>query len=403
MYNMMYLIAFLLLVYLFFEYIWYTKYLKIKQLANLPISERIPISPKLEQWLINEFDSKYVYKILSNIFFKQINPKDISKNNLHSVLYLIYKINSEKSRDIIIKNMEKNIGTKFKDNNKNQKFASIQEMEIKPSHKPLLYYFFLKGIKLIFDYKMINLGYKINIVDGLTYYEIVNKSKKNGKTCLYFHGLGFGLMTSFNLLKVLTRKYDNIFCPVMPNISNMVFSDFQKYNQKDFVKIILSRLTKNGYSNLTFIGHSFGTINGTTLINNNNNLFQKFLLIDPICFFPKHIHAFKKAFMKKEDFFNKYENHKYINKIKMSHYIIYKDIYVQQLLFRKTSIEDMFIYNLDLDERFTIVLGTNDHLISSHKVSEYIKEKYPKAKVIYLKNFGHGEFIDRAINFFNYI
>ena len=149
MYNMMYLIAFLLLVYLFFEYIWYTKYLKIKQLANLPISERIPISPKLEQWLINEFDSKYVYKILSNIFFKQINPKDISKNNLHSVLYLIYKINSEKSRDIIIKNMEKNIGTKFKDNNKNQKFASIQEMEIKPSHKPLLYYFFLKGIKLI--------------------------------------------------------------------------------------------------------------------------------------------------------------------------------------------------------------------------------------------------------------
>ena len=189
----------------------------------------------------------------------------------------------------------------------------------------------------------------------------------------------------------------------MPNISNMVFSDFQKYNQKDFVKIILSRLTKNGYSNLTFIGHSFGTINGTTLINNNNNLFQKFLLIDPICFFPKHIHAFKKAFMKKEDFFNKYENHKYINKIKMSHYIIYKDIYVQQLLFRKTSIEDMFIYNLDLDERFTIVLGTNDHLISSHKVSEYIKEKYPKAKVIYLKNFGHGEFIDRAINFFNYI
>lgn len=218
---------------------------------------------------------------------------------------------------------------------KSDKTLRFGNNKIHCTYKPSVIYFGLKFVKIGCYNKFQKWNFtKYKTRNDVVYW--VSRMDKYKPTAIFIHGFGIGPVPYMNWIKDI-NKYLNLIVLVLPNLSNLEYSNviFPTYaNFRDDFKEIIRKFN---LSKISVIAHSFGTVVAGCYLKDKDisKHIDKLILYEPICFFEgcykifKHINA----------------NHKGSWKEKLIKFFIYKDIYVRYVTQRFMFGPEFWILN----------------------------------------------------------
>ena len=136
---------------------------------------------------------------------------------------------------------------------------------------------------------LILLGYRKKNEKGLKYWikksTIISTQKRN--SLLFFHGIGIGLLPYlFMILKISRNNLArDIILVELPFAKISLSNKHDKsINIKETVNAITAILSKTQLKQCICMGHSYGTIIMSWIIQLNPTLIHSAIFIDPVCF-----------------------------------------------------------------------------------------------------------------------
>jgi len=223
-------------------------------------------------------------------------------------------------------------------------------------------------------------------------YLIKDNNKK--KTIVFIHGIGLGPIPYNNIISEF-ELHVNIILIIIPNISNLEFTDYNTsftfFNtvniclpDSDHIKNdLLTIINRFKFNSIHCIAHSYGTIFLKLILNypEIRNAVDKIVFIDPVCFKDEYYKIF---YIIKSPFL--YNRNPLLLFLK---YFLYNDIYVNYSILKYCN-NVVLWNNNNIDKCKTlIVLSDSDRLISSKCLKQYfIKNNY---LYFYLDDAGHGD------------
>lgn len=362
----------------------------------------------LTSWILNNIRS------VDNIEINDISKKRLLKCLCFNIFFINYKNSNDEQKNVlnnILSQIENKINHIFKeDEDLKIKYYKFGKNEITSTlYKPMIIYSSLNFVKMYTYYQLQSNNFKKYVMKktNITYFYYNNNHEK---TIVFIHGLGFGSTPYLKFIMKLAKN-NNVIIPILPNISNMeligLFSEikdsnlFPNYNEiiDDFYDMIIDhKLDK-----INLIGHSFGTIISSILMNSNkiNTFIHKKILVDPVCFMESCQKIFK--FID-----NPYHGDSYLNKIFNA--LVYDDIYVKYATQRFLFGPKYWIYDhINILQNSLIVLSMEDKIVPSKEIYYHLSKK--GIPCLQLINMDHGyifihneEYIyDILINFINNI
>lgn len=282
------MIAFVMSTYAFIEYNNYVKYKKKSKIFNNfkhvkehnleTIQNKINIIHHDIQNLHTDM-KPFIQEMFRGFdkIEKIFKPKIISSliDNLcfsHFCEQLQEKIN------LIVSDIENMIGIKFSENNNEVDVShiSITNENIVSWYKPFFLHSFLLFLKLLSSINMYLMGFhKYTLDNGLV---IWKKNAKNNSDAILFVPSCVGGVTLYQyfinlLLKNIPHK--TIYIIEIPGMSWTSYSSDIPPSVSNIAKSIVDFIIFNNHSNLDIVGHSFGTIVLSHIVNEQYNQLKK--------------------------------------------------------------------------------------------------------------------------------
>jgi len=112
------------------------------------------------------------------------------------------------------------------------------------------------------------------------------KKKPQNLPIVFIHGVACGLMTYMPLLNRLP-ELGEVFVVTLPAILTQTMDGSSIATSTEFANSVCNMLLEWGHTKAHFIGHSFGTLACTWVMNHDKSLVSILSVLDPICFFPE--------------------------------------------------------------------------------------------------------------------
>ena len=278
-------------------------------------------------------------------YYQEVKISDLRKIHIRKfIAHIVYGKSlhhlTNKDDEIIneiISKMENTLDTKFLTEVKNNNIYTLRfgNNKIHSTYKPSIIYFGLKFVKINCYNKFQKLKFiKYKTNNDVTYW--TSKIDTNKQTSIFIHGFGLGPFPYMDWIKDM-NKYINLIVLVLPNMSNLEYSDklFPTYSnfKEDFKEII----KKFNLFKVSVIAHSFGTVIAGCYLKDQDicKYIDNLILYEPICFFEGCYKIFKHI----------NQNHKGSWKEKLIKLFIYKDVYVRYVTQRFMFGPEFWILN----------------------------------------------------------
>lgn len=369
-----------------FNYNWYENYM----LNELSVDE-------LKISIRNIFSYN---KPSENMYYVPIEIEDIPRGKMFKwVAYNLYfksmwQLSHEQQNhasEVLIK-LEEKLNIQFKDvNDPSIYFLKFGNNKIECSYRPSIicsYLDLMKDACYMALYLMNFDKYKVKGTN-ITYFHYYNK--ENTKTVMFIHGLGFGIEPYLYYILRLRRKY-NLIVPILPNISNMEYMrsttkiTYEKlFPEYDTWRNIMKHiLIKHNIEKINFIGHSFGTIILSSLLQNDmiKNRTDKTVYMEPVCFIDKAYKIYR--------YINDPQEGNYGMISKIFNKFIYDDIYLRYVTQRFLLGPEFWVHDYnDMSNNSFVIVSEKDQVVPSEDIYEKMK-KY-NIKCMYLKESYHAD------------
>ena len=354
-------------------------------------------NPELIEFIENTIEDKYGYKI---------EYKSIPRENMVKwVSYMLYFNSMWQLSDEQLDNargfldfIERRINYNFTNGNDNNMYVvRFGNNKIMYNWKPFSYYCVIRLVKM-YVYNTLNKhNYRLYISkNNICYFYKVNNS--NPTYTIFYHGLGVGIIPYFNFLTKLESN-TNIIFPILPNISNIECHSYFTYltentifpNSSKWLEDINELIYAFKIPKLNLIGHSFGSIIVSSIVNNTTIDINKIIYIDPICFLDGCYKIYKYLNCPTKEYYG------------LIDYIVYKDLYTRYATQRYMYGPEFWIYSCkDVNsDKYIIILSEKDDIVPT----DILKSRFDKYNVNYilLDNAQHGDIFikDEYINSIN--
>jgi len=154
--------------------------------------------------------------------------------------------------------------------------------------KPFLFYFLTHGIKFYAKQALDDLGFSYtppkDPKTDLGYFYRPAKQMENKTPLVFVHGVG-GISTYYNLIKEIVNKNDSSVILIdLPFVSLQMSDDIPSIidQSKSVCNILDETVGKN--TKATFVGHSFGSLILSWMVQSHPDRVANCVFIDPVCF-----------------------------------------------------------------------------------------------------------------------
>jgi len=352
---------------------------------------------ELKGWIRHTFsynqstDAKYYVPIELEQIPRDKMLKWVSYYMYYKSMWQLTKEQLEYSA-VVLNKIEYKLKINFSDiEDKSIYFLKFGNNKIQSDYRPKFMSSCLSIIKDVCYFTLNMFGFKSAKLSefGFSYYHYYNSDKHSN--VLFIHGFGFGITPYMTYLLELKKKV-NLYVIVIPNISNMEYSNYNIHTHDPKTILpdyelwrsdIKSMIVKHNISSLDCIAHSFGTIIFGILLNDKwiYNKINKKIFIEPVCFIEKSYKIFR--------YINEPYNTNDMITILFNE-LIYKDIYLKYTTQRFLYGPEFWQVDYNkLNNNSMVILSEKDQVVPTDELHEKLSDN--NIKCIYVKEAKHAD------------
>jgi len=346
---------------------------------------------------LNEKVSKYSIKRFIQAAFRGISYERVYRENFmefasYAICNIDYWSMTEKDREttnIAVNKFEEAAAYKFPP-------GRNEDPEVKPlrpnldpivfSHRMLIFYVFMKFVRLGGDIAVFLLGYRKNITDGdRVSYWIKHGTNLEAEPIIFFHGLTIGWPLYYDFIKNYFTVDQTVIMIEIPHLTMSL--DFKVKSKEKYIKASKEICLKYKIKNATVIGHSFGTIYAGWIAHDLPKFVAQAIYIDPVCILLNTPEIPYRFFFRKPTSLFKY----------IIAFFFSLEITISYALRREFYWYESYL-NFDLmNVPSTFVIAEYDGVIPSKSIKYYLEAAFPEKKagkdiqVIFLENYAHAQ------------
>eukprot|EP01026_Neomeris_dumetosa_P079532 TRINITY_DN8702_c0_g1_i12.p1 TRINITY_DN8702_c0_g1~~TRINITY_DN8702_c0_g1_i12.p1 ORF type:complete len:281 (+),score=12.24 TRINITY_DN8702_c0_g1_i12:194-1036(+) len=208
---------------------------------------------------------------------------------------------------------------------------------------------------------------------------------------LFFHGIGIGLLPYLPFIRQLMGQFHDrpIIVACFRNVS-MRWGPTPK-RMSDITANIVRYINQEGYDNVHLVGHSYGTIVASYMVQNYKKVVNAVCLLDPVCMlmcYPTLVQNF---------LYNKLNYYDNLLTVvgDVIRFLLARDLNVQKSLNRNFWWSEVTLWPEDIPHRAVLSFGSYDNLLPTKLVLEQLKRasNCKNVKVMVHETAGHAEII----------
>ncbi|KAI9296802.1 alpha/beta-hydrolase [Neoconidiobolus thromboides FSU 785] len=320
------------------------------------------------------------------LFYKKL--EQLTEREVEEFEYIINLFKEERKED------------KTQEVIKDIKCMSLNLDDVEYEHKPLISYLIIYIIQSIGSILLKLIGFreeycstsnlKIWLLEPKSYY---TKSKE--KPIVFIHGVGIGLIMYLRFIIKIRLSYPDrrVILVEVPYVSLTMTNQIgTRDNTIHYFDILFHRYN---ILDCQLIGHSYGTIIASWLIQDRPHYVNQVQLIDPVCFLMWESDLIYNFLYKpRDDLIST-----------LAYYFLSKDLFMANVFYRHFNWYENLLFLQDLNNiPCNVYLSEKDWIISANKIHSYIEEfnhNRENIKVHIMKEFTHGQYLlcDKSMEF----
>eukprot|EP01024_Parvocaulis_polyphysoides_P046699 TRINITY_DN4409_c0_g1_i18.p1 TRINITY_DN4409_c0_g1~~TRINITY_DN4409_c0_g1_i18.p1 ORF type:complete len:183 (-),score=21.06 TRINITY_DN4409_c0_g1_i18:263-811(-) len=153
----------------------------------------------------------------------------------------------------------------------------------------------------------------------------------------------------------------------------------------DVAADVTTLLSKYGIDRAHVVGHSYGTLVASALVNHYNHLVESICLVDPVC-----------LMMCDPTLTRSYIYNGFGPRVALLDYVRYifaRDLSIAEGLCRKAWWTGVMLWPVDFPKKTVLFIGGQDDLLPVDLILKQLKQNKNKARLVFNEAYSHGEFM----------
>lgn len=263
---------------------------------------------------------------------------------------------------------------------------------LKYHYRPAIFYIAGEFLALLKHIMLLACGFRCRQARGLTYYtyraELLGQPGSNAaagcprQPILFLHGVGLGLLPYIPFVMRLASTGHPVIAVEFRHLSMRWYHDNPPV--PEVVSGVVYILDRHGVEGACVVGHSYGTMMASQLVQTNPERVQSLCLIDPVCFCMFTGHLIKNFVYKAP--------RSLADVVSMTTWVIARDLHTAAAVSRGFFWTELNLWSSDMPSQSMVVLSEYDSLVPIANVRKMLRRE-TQATVLHHPSHMHADFI----------
>ncbi|KAJ9074774.1 hypothetical protein DSO57_1003052 [Entomophthora muscae] len=235
-----------------------------------------------------------------------------------------------------------------------------------PYHpKPLMLYLTVKALQTLTSSILYTLGFRRYVTRGLAYWFLPGNSPK--PPVMYIHGLGMGYFVYLPTLHALLSSNPGrgVILVDLPHVGMAPVDVILNHDQT--IKAVDAMFTRHRLEKVSLVGHSYGSLVASWLIQKRPQYLGHVHLVDPVCFMMwKHNLLYSFLFEEPKCIFHEFMR-----------FALSKDPNISHTLSKEVYFYESMLFPEDITIPTTVFLADDEWIIDAVETKEYLEKRLP--------------------------